>query len=106
MEIKKGDVCSRLKLAREQIGLTQKQCAEYLNVGRAAYAKKETGFAQFSIYEIAVLSDVFGKSIEWILTGQNGQKKDVLTDREARLLGAFREVLTAYENPTKSKEIG
>ena len=98
LNIKREEICGRIRDARKSLGLTQKQIGDKLGIVRPAYASKETGRTQFSVAEIAVLSEVLGKSVEWLITGFNEQKKDVLTSGEARLVGAFRQMDSDEQN--------
>lgn len=95
---KKNDISLRLKQLRKQRELRQEDVAEILGIVRATYAAKEAGRNQFIVTELAVLADYYDVSVEWILSGNNDKKKDYLTEQEARLVNAFRNLSDTEKN--------
>ncbi len=55
------------KKLREELGLTQKQLADYLNVTRSTYSYYETGKILPSIQSLIKLSKIFGVLCDYIL---------------------------------------
>jgi len=87
-----------LKKLREEIGLTQKQVANYLNVTRSTYSYYETGRSLPSIQSLIKLSEIFGISCDYILnekvSSENLQRiSDTInesTEKEHEMLFYFR----------------
>lgn len=60
---------SRLRLARERLGLTQAQLAEVLRVTRGAVSAWESGLRRLEGPALVALQAVYGVSTTWLLTG-------------------------------------
>lgn len=60
---------SRLRLARERLGLTQAQLAEVLRVSRGAVSAWEGGLRRLEGPALVALQAVYGVSTTWLLTG-------------------------------------
>lgn len=56
-----------VKQAREYAGLTQKQMAEFLGMGRDTYAKKEAHSDKFTIAEGITIADKTGVPMDAII---------------------------------------
>lgn len=57
----------RLKEAREVLGLTQEQAAAALGVQRTSVTSMEQGKRNVSASELAKLSNIYRRSVEWLL---------------------------------------
>ena len=64
---KKAIVARRLRLAREQAGLTQAQAAELLELHRPSVTEIEAGRRRVTAEELATLSDLYGVSVDWLM---------------------------------------
>ena len=64
-------IASRLRLARETAGLTQGQVARKMDIHRPTLSEIEAGRRRVSAEEIAMMSDIYGVSAEWIISGQD-----------------------------------
>ena len=59
--------CNNLKLLRKEIGLTQKQMAQKLNVVESCYANWEQGRTEPDIAKLRELAKIFGVKIDEII---------------------------------------
>lgn len=57
----------RIRLAREDAGLTQGQLAKMLGVSRPTVSDIEAGRRKVSAEELGKMADLFGVSTEWLL---------------------------------------
>lgn len=64
-------VAERLRLAREQAGLSQGQVARMLNMHRPTISEIEAGRRRVAAEELAELSRIYEVSVAW-LTGTEG----------------------------------
>ena len=84
-------VAGRLRLAREQAGLSQGQVARMLDKHRPTISEIEAGRRRVSAEEIGMFADIYQVSTGWLL-GREGDS-DELDDRvqlAARELGKLR----------------
>lgn len=70
----------RIRLAREDAGLTQGQLAKLLEVSRPTVSDIEAGRRKVSAEELGKMSDLFGISTEWLLGRDQsaGMSQDLL----------------------------
>jgi len=68
MSAKQVGLAERLRLAREQAGLSQGQVAKQLGLHRPSISEIEAGRRNVSAHELASFSQLYGVSVEW-LTG-------------------------------------
>ncbi len=88
MENFKQLVISRLKTAREEVGLTQGELADLLGMARSSYTQIETGRNSLSIENLAKLPGILNKSVNYFL----GIGTDDLTADEVELLDIYRSI--------------
>lgn len=89
---------NNIKKLREEMGSTQKQLADYLNVTRSTYSYYESGKNFPSIQSLIKLSKIFGVSCDYILTGKTNSANpqyigDIInesTKKERKILCYFR----------------
>ena len=108
----------RLKLLREESGLTQKKLGEQLNYGSSAIANYESGRNQPSIPDLKKIANCFHVSMDYLLgmseirnpytEEQNSIRFDQLrqyfvkiSERDTDMLIAFAEFLTTYDSGAK-----
>lgn len=60
-------VAQRMKDARQNSGLTQRDIAKYLHIGQATYCRMENAEAEPSAVQLATLSGLYGLSVLWLL---------------------------------------
>lgn len=63
------DIAERLKLAREQSGLSQGQVAKKLDWHRPTISEIEAGRRRVAADEVAVLAKLYGVDVNWIING-------------------------------------
>ena len=83
---------SRLRLARENSGLTQGQVAEKVGWHRPTVSEIEAGRRRLSADEATRLARLYGVSVSWLLGQEDGS--DVVSDRArlaARELGKLND---------------
>lgn len=61
------ELAARLRLAREQAGLSQGQIAKLLNYHRPTISEIEAGRRKVSAEELALFSQKYGVSTSWLL---------------------------------------
>lgn len=62
---------NRIKQLRENVGWTQDELADHLNVQRATVSKYETGFTSLTEETLKKLAKIFSVSIDFILCETN-----------------------------------
>lgn len=80
-------VAERLREAREASGLSQGQVAKKLDLHRPTISEIEAGRRKVSAEELTDFSKLYGVSIEWIVSGNEGDDSS-----DAKLLIAAREL--------------
>jgi transcriptional regulator with XRE-family HTH domain len=81
-------IADRLKLAREEKGLTQNDVAEILGIERASYAHIETGHNMLTIPNLFKLQEILDKPVSYFLNIGIGD----LTADETELLELYRAI--------------
>lgn len=92
MESKRKLIASRLRLAREQSGLTQGQAAKLLNIHRPTLSEIEAGRRRVAAEELSNLAKIYGVGISWI-AGEDSEEADSRQDRielAAREMGKLK----------------
>lgn len=82
-----SSVAQRLREAREISGLSQGQVAHRLDLHRPAVSEIEAGRRKVSAEEIAKFAEIYGVTVEWIVSGATA--KD---EADARIRIAAREL--------------
>jgi len=77
---KSAAIASRLRLAREQAGLSQGQVARILQMHRPTISEMEAGRRSVSAEELVRLAEIYGVSLTW-LAGAAGEVPDPAQDR-------------------------
>ena len=75
----------RIAELRKEIGLTQEQLAEKLNISTSNLGKLERGLQGLSIDLLIEIRCFFGVSTDYILLGEEVQRKEVVADIEAAI---------------------
>jgi len=60
-------VAERMKDARQDSGLTQRDIAQYLHIGQATYCRMEKAETEPSAVQLATLSGLYNLSVLWLL---------------------------------------
>lgn len=79
----------RIKQLRKQKGLTQKEMAETVGVGVSTVAMWESGKRTPSFKLLNDLSDLFDKSIDYILGTSDDDRSPKLNDAQVEQLGTW-----------------
>ena len=66
-------VASRLRLAREQAGLSQGQVAKLLDMHRPTISEIEAGRRRVSAEELAEFARLYDVSLNWLTASEGGQ---------------------------------
>lgn len=75
----------RIAGLRKEIGLTQEQLAEKLNISTSNLGKLERGLQGLSIDLLIEIRCFFGVSTDYILLGEEVQRKEAVADIEAAI---------------------
>lgn len=87
MTKQKSAVGPRLRLARENAGLSQGQVAKMLGLHRPSVSEMEAGNRRISAEELVQLAEIYEVSIDWLTRGADEQSPD-----QARIELAAREL--------------
>lgn len=68
-------ILARLKEARKQRGLTQRQVANRLHMSTQSVCTLERGQRRLSVEQLLELCQLYRVSPEWILMGKNGSER-------------------------------
>lgn len=79
-------ITTKLKLARNRLGLTQAEVAEQLGMTQNAYNQVELGRSMIRVEYLAKLPQTLGMPVGWFLGEDFGE----LTDDEAELVELYR----------------
>lgn len=61
-----SEMGSRLRLAREQAGLSQGQVAQLMQLHRPSISEMEAGRRKVSAEELAKLAEIYGVDVSWL----------------------------------------
>ena len=75
------DVSSRLQELRKEAGYSQEQLAEMLGVSRQSVSKWESGQTNPDINNIGRLSEIYGRSTDYIIFGEEPEPKVVYQEK-------------------------
>jgi Zn-dependent peptidase ImmA (M78 family)/transcriptional regulator with XRE-family HTH domain len=100
----------RLRLAREEAGLTQQQVADWLGIRRPGVVEFESGRRALKSDELAKLAVLYGRSLSWLARGEAaardlvaaalfraGDAVDPLLRRQAAIMARRCHLLTRIE---------
>ncbi len=74
------NLSQKLKNAREQANLSQQDVADSLNISRQSVSKWETGRACPDIDNLAILSELYGVSLDYLIK-DNFESKNIKAER-------------------------
>ncbi len=86
---KRTIIATRLRLAREQAGLSQAQVARMLDIRRPAISEAEAGKRRISADELAELARIYGVSASWL----SGAESQEMSEQAAKVELAARELV-------------
>ncbi|MBE1277475.1 MULTISPECIES: helix-turn-helix domain-containing protein [Enterovibrio] len=82
MLIVKAHVAQRIREAREYREITQVEMAQHLDVARQTYLDIESGKTEPKISSLAVIADVTGRPLNWLLYGESTRSDIAFTHRD------------------------
>lgn len=62
-------MCRRMRLLREQAGLTQSQVADVLDISQAAYSRLEKGEVEISLTKLMALGNLYQVTLQELVLG-------------------------------------
>jgi len=81
-------LAQRLRLAREQAGLSQGQVAKLMKIHRPTVSEIEAGRRRVQLDEVAAFAKLYRVSVPWLM-GEDGEGEDI---KEAKVRLAAREL--------------
>jgi len=95
-------IAENIRNARELAGVSQEQVARALGLGsHSAVSKMEAGERRVTTTELAILAQMFGKSVEWFFDPEAGREDFVAL---ARARGSGEEVKEALRKAERLVE--
>ncbi len=97
------EIGDRLRLRRNELGLTQKETAKLLEVSETFYGEVERGNRKLSIEKMLLVRERMGISLTWLLTGRqaDGIHEEILRqypgENAERLERLFRNLVRLYQ---------
>lgn len=79
----------RIALLRRSAGITQAMLADRLNISASAVGMYEQNRRQPPLDILIALSEEFGVTVDYLLTGRWNTRQDFLTFSESLLLGSY-----------------
>lgn len=62
-------MCRRVRLLRENAGLTQSDVADRLGISQAAYSRMESGASDLSLTRLLRIADMFNVTLTMLIEG-------------------------------------
>ena len=84
-------IAQRLRIAREQAGLSQGQVAKMLNFHRPTVSEIEAGRRKVSAEELAEFAKIYEVSTDWLTNSQSKEDLDARIELAARDLTKLKE---------------
>lgn len=87
----KEAIAERLRVARDQAGLTQAQASKKMNMHRPTVSEIEAGRRRVTADEVAAFARLYGVSVNWLVAGAaQGPAVDPRVDLAARELARLK----------------
>lgn len=93
------EFADRLKIARKESHLTQKQVADFIGISEGAYCSYEKAKREPNIEKIRLLSQLFDVSADFLINNNKYNKNPILNDNEKKLL----EIYNSFNEKGKEK---
>lgn len=87
----KNSIATRLRIAREQAGLTQGQVAKLLSVHRPTVSEIEAGRRKVSADEVRMFADIYGVDTDWLIGGEQSDAGRDRVELAARELSKLKD---------------
>lgn len=85
-----GTVASRLRIAREQAGLSQGQVARMLGMHRPSVTEMEAGRRRVTAEELTSLARIYGVSVAWLTNTEDDDTQLARIELAARKLAQLK----------------
>lgn len=72
LDAKQKQIASRIRVARENAGLTQAQAAKQLGMVRPTLTECEAGRRKVSAPELAAMAEIYGVGVAWLVGEEHG----------------------------------
>jgi transcriptional regulator with XRE-family HTH domain len=93
----------RLKTARENSGMKNKEVAAVLNIDSTTLSKYESNTREPTLSTIVELTKLYNTNLDWLITGEKKYLKPlVLEDEQKKLLDLFKDA----DEYTKGRIVG
>lgn len=86
-------VGARVKQVRSAAKETQDELAEMLDLEKASISRKERGRIAFGAPELLIISNRYGVSVDWLLTGK-ASDDNPYSQKERNLIDCYRTMTT------------
>jgi len=83
-------IAARLRLAREQAGLSQGQVARMLGLHRPTVSEMEAGRRKVTAAEIVRLADIYGVTVAWLTNTEDVDAQRARIELAARRLAHLK----------------
>ena len=97
------EIGDRLRLRREEMGMTQKEAAKLLEMSETFYGEIERGNRRLSIERLLLVRERMDMSLTWLLAGEQpivipeGITRQLPEEKAERMERLFRDLAKLYE---------
>ena len=97
------EIGDRLRLRREELGMTQKEAADLLEMSETFYGEIERGNRRLSIERMILVHERMDMSLTWLLAGEQpivipeGITRQLPEEKVERMERLFRDLAKLYE---------
>ena len=97
------EIGDRLRLRREELGMTQKEAADLLEMSETFYGEIERGNRRLSIERMILVHERMDMSLTWLLAGEQpivipeGITRQLPEEKAERMERQFRDLAKLYE---------
>ena len=98
------DIGDRLRLCREEMGLTQKEAAKLLEISETFYGEIERGIRRLSIERMLLVRERMGMDLTYLLSGDRINShalteicRQCPREKEEMMLELFHHLVKLYE---------
>ncbi|MDD3337155.1 MAG: helix-turn-helix transcriptional regulator [Eubacteriales bacterium] len=88
------DIAARLRMARENAGITQEEAAQLISVKPQSISNYERAISRIDSDSLIILCEKYGVSVEWVLVGSKPSSDSSLpsglSSDESALLNGYR----------------
>ena len=97
------EIGDRLRLRREELGMTQKEAADLLEMSETFYGEIERGNRRLSIERMILVHERMDMNLTWLLAGEQpivipeGITRQLPEEKAERMERLFRDLVKLYE---------